>query len=214
MDPISASCFSLHAEENARAIIEEKKQDEKFHEIIVSCRSLSFYEGKNVKTLLPQLIATVLAASFHIVVGIALAFSGILLPQLEDENFPISPYQRPWIASVIVLVVPIGAISGGFIMDSIGRLNTVKLAAIPGVLGWILIAMATNVPMLIMGRLLTGLASALGTSPAIVYITEIARADMRGSLISFAPAYASLGTTPPSLYFRSLLLSQAWYSPS
>jgi facilitated trehalose transporter len=105
------------------------------------------------------LIATVLAASFHIVVGIALAFSGILLPQLEDENFPISPYQRPWIASVIVLVVPIGAISGGFIMDSIGRLNTVKLAAIPGVLGWILIAMATNVPMLIMGRLLTGLAS-------------------------------------------------------
>jgi facilitated trehalose transporter len=175
---------------------------------------LSFYEGKNVKTLLPQLIATVLAASFHIVVGIALAFSGILLPQLEDENFPISPYQRPWIASVIVLVVPIGAISGGFIMDSIGRLNTVKLAAIPGVLGWILIAMATNVPMLIMGRLLTGLASALGTSPAIVYITEIARADMRGSLISFAPAYASLGTTPPSLYFRSLLLSQAWYSPS
>jgi facilitated trehalose transporter len=94
---------------------------------------------------------------------------------------------------VIVLVVPIGAISGGFIMDSIGRLNTVKLAAIPGVLGWILIAMATNVPMLIMGRLLTGLASALGTSPAIVYITEIARADMRGSLISFAPAYASLG---------------------
>ncbi|XP_068901530.1 facilitated trehalose transporter Tret1-like [Tenebrio molitor] len=193
MDPISASCFSLHAEENARAIIEEKKQDEKFHEIIVSCRSLSFYEGKNVKTLLPQLIATVLAASFHIVVGIALAFSGILLPQLEDENFPISPYQRPWIASVIVLVVPIGAISGGFIMDSIGRLNTVKLAAIPGVLGWILIAMATNVPMLIMGRLLTGLASALGTSPAIVYITEIARADMRGSLISFAPAYASLG---------------------
>jgi hypothetical protein len=48
-----------------------------------------------------QLIATVLAASFHIVVGIALAFSGILLPQLEDENFPISPYQRPWIGESV-----------------------------------------------------------------------------------------------------------------
>lgn len=35
--------------------------------------------------------------------------------------------------------------------------------------------------------------TAWGTSPAIVYITEIARADMRGSLISVAPAYASLG---------------------
>lgn len=82
---------------------------------------------------------------------------------------------------------------GGFIMDSIGRLNTIKLAAIPGAIGWSLIATATNVPMLIVGRLLTGLASAWGTSPAIVYITEIAKADMRGSLISSAPTYASLG---------------------
>ncbi|RZC37799.1 facilitated trehalose transporter Tret1 [Asbolus verrucosus] len=186
MDPISA-------EENARAIIEQKKQDEKFHEIIVSCRSLSRYEAKNIKTLLPQIIATVLAASFHIVVGIALAFSAILLPQLKEEGFPITEAQQAWVASVIVLVVPLGAISGGFIMDAIGRLNTVKLATIPGVIGWILIAQANSVTMLIFGRLLTGLASALGTSPAIVYITEIARADMRGSLISFAPAYASLG---------------------
>lgn len=44
-------------------------------------------------------------------------------------------------------------------MDSIGRLNTVKLAAIPGVIGWSMIAMANNVPLLIIGRLLTGLAS-------------------------------------------------------
>lgn len=58
-----------------------------------------------------------------------------------------------------MLAVPVGAISGGFLMDIIGRLNTVKLAAIPGVIGWILIAMATDVPMLIAGRLLTGLAS-------------------------------------------------------
>lgn len=35
---------------------------------------------------------------------------------------------------------------------------------------------------------------AWGTSPAIVYITEVASADMRGSLISFAPTYASAGT--------------------
>jgi hypothetical protein len=53
-----------------------------------------------------QLIATVLAASFHIVVGIALAFSGILLPQLEDENFPISPYQRPWIGESVPSASP------------------------------------------------------------------------------------------------------------
>lgn len=33
----------------------------------------------------------------------------------------------------------------------------------------------------------------MGTSPAIVYITEVARPDLRGSLISSAPTLASLG---------------------
>lgn len=44
-------------------------------------------------------------------------------------------------------------------MDSIGRLNMIKLAAIPSALGWVLIATATNVPMLLTGRVLTGIAS-------------------------------------------------------
>lgn len=33
----------------------------------------------------------------------------------------------------------------------------------------------------------------MGTSPAIVYITEVARPDLRGSMISLAPTLASLG---------------------
>lgn len=78
-------------------------------------------------------------------------------------------------------------------MDSIGRLNTIKMAVVPSVLGWSLIACAQNVPMIIAGRLLAGFASAWGTSPAIVYMTEIGRADLRGSLISCAPTFASLG---------------------
>ncbi|KAJ8984016.1 hypothetical protein NQ317_012239, partial [Molorchus minor] len=193
-------------EENARAILEEKKEDEKFREIIVSCKSLSNYEGRSFKTLLPQIYAAMIVALYHIVVGVSLAYSAILIPSLDrnvtDGNSTNSSDsgeiiatkdECSWIASVVVIVVPLGAIIGGFFMDSIGRLNTIKLAAIPSVIGWSLIASATNVPMIIAGRLLTGFASAWGTSPAIVYITEIARADMRGSLISSAPTFASLG---------------------
>ncbi|KAL3270533.1 hypothetical protein HHI36_021071 [Cryptolaemus montrouzieri] len=78
-------------------------------------------------------------------------------------------------------------------MDTVGRLNTVRIASIPAVIGWVLIATSSNVWMLLVGRIFTGLASVLGTGPAIVYITEIARSDIRGSLISFAPAYTSIG---------------------
>lgn len=88
---------------------------------------------------------------------------------------------------------PIGAVLGGFLMETVGRLRTLQIGAIPSVIGWILIAVSINIPMLLFGRLLTGLATALATSPAIVYITEVARPELRGSLISFGPTLASFG---------------------
>jgi len=88
---------------------------------------------------------------------------------------------------------PIGAVLGGFLMEMFGRVKTLQIGALPSVIGWILIATSTNIPMLLVGRLLTGLATALATSPAIVYITEVARPELRGSLISFGPTLASFG---------------------
>ncbi|XP_050302173.1 facilitated trehalose transporter Tret1-like isoform X2 [Anthonomus grandis grandis] len=192
MDPIGI-------EENARANLDENdRKNEQLAEIICSVRSLSKYEGRSFRTLCPQIAAAAIAASYHIVVGIALAYSAILIPSISNETSTdgeiyATKTESSWIASTIVIVTPIGGITGGFIMDSYGRLNTLKLAVIPSVIGWIVIAMAQNVPMLIIGRMLTGIATSWGSSPAIVYITEIARVDMRGSLISFGPAYASLG---------------------
>lgn len=92
-----------------------------------------------------------------------------------------------------MLAVPVGCLFAGVLMEWIGRLNTIKLSAIPCVLGWILIANASSLYELLAGRILTGLGSAIGTSPAIVYITEVARPDLRGSLISTAPTLASFG---------------------
>ncbi|XP_060533328.1 facilitated trehalose transporter Tret1-2 homolog [Cylas formicarius] len=196
MDPIGASCFSLHLEDSQRAKLEEQqRQEEQFSEAITSIRSLSRYDGRTFKTLCPQVLAALIAASFHVVVGISLAYSGILIPQLNDTSsgIAVTKAESSWIASTIVIVAPIGGITGGFLMDTFGRLNTLKLAVVPSVIGWVAIAMAQNVPMLIVGRIFTGLASSWGTSPAVVYITEIARVDVRGSLVSFGPALASLG---------------------
>lgn len=98
-----------------------------------------------------------------------------------------------FLASLVVICAPFGALLGGFLMEIFGRLRTLQIGAIPSVIGWILIACSTNVPMLLIGRLLGGLSTALATSPAIVYITEVARPELRGSLISFGPTLASFG---------------------
>lgn len=59
-------------------------------------------------------------------------------------------------ASIIVLSVPVGCLISAILMEWIGRLNTVKLAAIPCVIGWVMIASASNFIELLIGRILTG----------------------------------------------------------
>jgi len=66
-------------------------------------------------------------------------------------------------ASVLVLVVPIGAILAGFIMEYLGRLNTIKIAAVPCLLGWFLVAVGSNFTTVLCGRLLTGVSAGSST---------------------------------------------------
>ncbi|XP_012261501.1 facilitated trehalose transporter Tret1-2 homolog isoform X2 [Athalia rosae] len=211
MDP-----YSLSVEKEASKNIEDNER-ECFKDAIVSCRSLNkgFTEPTNLKSAMPQIAASIIAASFHITVGLTMAYSAVLIPQLEleMETFPTTTTETSWIASIVVISVPVGAVFGGFLMETFGRLKTIQIAAIPSTIGWILIAVATNVPMLLVGRLLTGLASALGTSPAIVYITEVARPELRGSLISTGPTLASFGML--LVYIKGACLSWrmvAWLS--
>ncbi|XP_069703051.1 facilitated trehalose transporter Tret1-2 homolog [Periplaneta americana] len=145
--------------------------------------------------VLPQIFAAISAGSFHVVVGFALAYSAILIPQLEaeDSDLPIDSDKSPWLASILVLVVPIGALMAGFVMEYVGRLNTIKIAAVPCLLGWFFIATGQNFATILCGRLLTGVSAGLGTSPAIVYITEVAKPELRGALIATCPTLASLG---------------------
>lgn len=191
MDP-----YSLSVEREASKNIEENER-ECFKDAIVSSRSLNkgFVESTKLKNAIPEIAACFISASFHISVGLSMAYSAILIPHLEaaDAELHATQKQTSWIASVVVVCAPLGAVLGGFLMETVGRLRTLQFGAIPCVAGWILIALSTNIPMLLAGRLLAGLATALATSPAIVYITEVARPELRGSMISFGPTLASFG---------------------
>ncbi|XP_029050609.1 facilitated trehalose transporter Tret1-like isoform X1 [Osmia bicornis bicornis] len=191
----SASIYT-HVEREASKNIEENER-ECFKDAIVSSRSLNkgFVEPTKIRNALPEISSCIIVASFHISVGLAMAYSAILIPHLEAEDAELhaTKEQTSWIASVVVISPPLGAVLGGFLMETVGRLRTLQLGSIPFIAGWILIALSTNIPMLLTGRLLAGLATALATSPAIVYITEVARPELRGSMISFGPTLASFG---------------------
>lgn len=110
-------------------------------------------------------------------------------------------------------MVPVGSLIAGYLMEVIGRVNTIKVAALPGAIGFAVVATACDIYWILAGRILMGIACAIGTSPAYVYISEIARPDLRGSLISSAPTIASLGMV--IAYISGALLDwrqTAWFA--
>jgi facilitated trehalose transporter len=91
----------------------------------------------------------------------SLAFSAIFIPQIQEsrDDITLTTTELSWFASVLVLATPIGALLSAVLMEKWGRINALKVSALPGVVGWVLLATAVNFPMLLVGRILLGIAS-------------------------------------------------------
>lgn len=142
-----------------------------------------------------EVLACVSAAAINLHVGLILAYTAIMEPELSkpDSDILATKSDISWIASVISLWAPIGSVIGGFAMEWTGRVRALHLAMVPYVLGWIVIAMSQNVTHLIIGRSLCGLSMSMGANAANVYIAEVSRPLLRGSLMSTGSLFISLG---------------------
>lgn len=78
-------------------------------------------------------------------------------------------------------------------MDRWGRKKTLIVTEVPLILGWLLIAFATNIYMIYIGRLLVGLGSGMVGAPARVYTSEVTQPHLRGMLTALASIGISLG---------------------
>nr|CAI5830137.1 unnamed protein product [Callosobruchus analis] len=170
-------------------------KDENLKELISSCKSLSKYESSSFRSLWPQIVASLIAAAFHIGNGTSMAYSAVLIAQLKepDSEIKTTDQENSWIASVLIIAVLFSSTLSGILMDNLGRLNTIKLASIPGVLGWSITALSNQVSLIIVGRILVGVSAAWGTSPGLVYISEISSSHIRMSLMALAPTYVAFG---------------------
>ncbi|XP_018324046.1 facilitated trehalose transporter Tret1-like isoform X3 [Agrilus planipennis] len=125
----------------------------------VNEETVNIYEAKSYRVVLPQLYSVCVASSFNLLTGMILSFSGIVIPELEkpDAQIHASIDETSWIASATSLSMAFGSIFSGFMVDHFGRLETIRLSALPSILGWLLIALAQNTAMVICGRIFTGL---------------------------------------------------------
>jgi sugar porter (SP) family MFS transporter len=103
--------------------------------------------------------------------------------ETEDElGFDVSEQQFAWVGSLLTIGAAASTLPTGFLVDFIGRKNTMFWMALPFFAGWAIIAWAQNVAMLYVGRIITGFCGGVFSVASPLYIGEIAEKDIRGTL--------------------------------
>ncbi|XP_058833967.1 facilitated trehalose transporter Tret1-like [Topomyia yanbarensis] len=131
----------------------------------------------------------------------------------DDSPLPITPDESSWIVSILVLASIAGPIPTAWAVDKFGRKYTMLFAAIPTIIGWILIGVAQSVPVLYVSRLLSGISYGMQYSSMPLYLGEIASDAIRGSIGTLLTVMAKAGilveySVGPYVGFRTL----AWIS--
>ncbi|KAF9187158.1 hypothetical protein BGZ51_004287 [Haplosporangium sp. Z 767] len=98
-------------------------------------------------------------------------------------NHPSSSVQGGIVASMAAGSF-LGALMAGTLGDKISRRRTIMLASIIWIVGSILQCVTVNIPMLIVGRIINGVAVGLASMIVPVYQSEIAPKEIRGRIVS------------------------------
>ncbi|XP_050436595.1 facilitated trehalose transporter Tret1-2 homolog isoform X1 [Adelges cooleyi] len=129
-------------------------------------------------------------------VGTVLAWTSPVLPMLESDDSPrfkITAEEGSWVGSLIAIGAIIGSIPAGKSADIFGRRPTIAALAVPFIISWLMILLATTVMELYIARLIAGAVIGGVTATVPMYIGEIAESSIRGELGSYIQVKVTLG---------------------
>lgn len=101
--------------------------------------------------------------------------------------------QGSWVGGIMPLAGLAGGISGGPLIEYLGRKNTILFTAIPFIISWLLIALASNVIMVLAGRALSGFCVGIASLALPVYLGETVQPEVRGTLGLLPTAFGNTG---------------------
>ena len=108
--------------------------------------------------------------------------SGALL--FINETWDLTDYMQGILVSSVLIGAVIGAATNGILADIFGRKKIIMVTAIIFIVGSILCALAPNIVVLIISRILVGLAVGIVNFVVPLYLSEVSPKQMRGTLVS------------------------------
>ncbi len=131
------------------------------------------------------------------------------LPFIADE-FQITSHTQEWVVSSMMFGAAVGAVGSGWLSFKLGRKKSLMIGAILFVAGSLFSAAAPNVEVLILSRVLLGLAVGVASYTAPLYLSEIAPEKIRGSMISMYQLMITIGILGAYLSDTAFSYTGAW----
>jgi MFS family permease len=134
--------------------------------------------------------------------GTTLGYTSPAEPRIRDDLLGGDEQLGALMTSVVSLGALVGALTGGQLSAALSRRVAMGVSAIPGVIGWVLLALprpswgvGLSLTVLITARVLCGLAVGAQSAVVPVYISEVAPPKLRGFLGCCHQLAIALGVT-------------------
>lgn len=137
-------------------------------------------------------VASIIAALAGLLFGLDIGVISGALPFIS-KAFGLATQSQEWVVSSMMFGAAIGAIGSGPMSLRIGRKYSLVVGSLLFVVGSLGCALAVNTEMLILFRVLLGLAVGVASFTAPLYLSEIAPQRLRGSLISMYQLMITIG---------------------
>lgn len=117
--------------------------------------------------------------------------SGALL--FLKDDFDLNSFEQGTVVSVLLLGAMAGALGSGRIADPLGRRKIFALEGVVFLIGTALAVFANGYPMLLLSRIVLGLAVGAASATVPTYLGEIAPAQIRGRVLTLNQLMITIG---------------------
>jgi SP family galactose:H+ symporter-like MFS transporter len=125
-------------------------------------------------------------------------------------SFNLSSTLQEIVVSSVLIGAVVGAVIGGGLADRLGRRKMIIVSAIIFTLGAIGTALTPSVGFLIAGRIVVGVAIGIASFIAPMYISELAPAKIRGSLVAVNQLAVTIGIVVAYLIDYGFSAIEGW----
>ncbi|XP_031848104.2 trehalose transporter 1-like protein isoform X2 [Nomia melanderi] len=141
--------------------------------------------------------------------SMAFGYSAVALGPLmaPTSDVKVNSVQANWIATATALGIPLGCMLSSYTMRR-GRKLSLLITSVLSILGWLIIYFSRTYEQILVGRIISGIATGSASVPATVYSAEVASPAWRSTMVTWTSVAIAIGIL--IVYIFGYLFKDNW----